>query len=495
LALSSPGQDLDQAARAKMEARFGHDFSRVRVHTDARSAQSVRTVNSSAYTFGNHIVFGADRYHPATREGSRLLAHELTHVVQQGPIDAIPSNLRLGDANAAAELEADRVATQVAAGANVAVLQRGQPPAIARFSDTGHHVIEEAALAGAGFSEAQRKGIERGNVERDYSQVGVVGNAILLCKPQKFGGYKPEEHFDNYMWDAVTQGWRTRGASALGEQGVDIGKTPIDYIGAQLDLVASRGLTGAGLTSLGNAFHTVEDFFAHSNFVELVQGDTRHGSTLVTGNPGVTSQSIPRILEGITPPGVRERYTAQSEAAIAAAAPRTHTVMAHDDPTTPNYTMARRLAALVIQDLGSEVLVVMAAPQPERSRLMRERVVAKVIRYLRPPKRSDKWWESLTSADAGRIDRRLDAAARQTPITVNQCALSPLKNLEASRDSPMAIPFGVAVPTVIGDNQVWFQVGVGVTRPYRLDPLSDVLPANERGGGAPVAGAQVVGRF
>ncbi len=286
LALSSPEQYLDQAARAKMETRFGHDFSRVRVHTDARSAQSVRTVNSSAYTVGNHIVFGADRYNPATREGSRLLAHELTHVVQQGPIDTIPSNLRLGDANAAAELEADRVAAQVAAGANVGVVQRRQPPAIARFSDTGHHVVEEAALAGAGFSETQRKGIEKGNVERDYSQVGVVGNAILLCRPQKFGGYKPEEHFDNYMWDAVTQGWRTRGASALGDQGVDIGRTPIDFIGGQLDEVASRGLTNAGLTRLGNAFHTVEDFFAHSNFVELVQGDTRHGSTLMTGNPG-----------------------------------------------------------------------------------------------------------------------------------------------------------------------------------------------------------------
>ena len=152
------------------------------------------------------------------------------------------------------------------------VLHNGRPPAIARFSDTGHHVVEEAALAGAGFSEAQRRGIERGNVERDYSQVGVVGNAVLLCKPQKFGGYKPEEHFDNYMWDAVTGGWRTRGASALGERGVDIGKTPIDYIGAQLDAVASRGITDGGLTNLGNAFHTVEDFFAHSNFVELVQG-------------------------------------------------------------------------------------------------------------------------------------------------------------------------------------------------------------------------------
>jgi hypothetical protein len=356
-------------------------------------------------------------------------------------------------------------------------------------------VVEEAGLAGAGFSEAQIEGVERGNVQRDYSQVGVVGNAVLLCQPKKFGGYKPEEHFDNYMWDAVTMGWRTRGASALGgEKGVDIGKTPIDYIGSQLDEVASRGLKDAGLTHLGNALHTVEDFFAHSNFVELMQGDKRHGTTLITGNPAGPSQSVSRILEAITPPGVQEQYRAQSEAAIAAAPPGSHTVMAHDDPTTPNYTLARRLAALVVQDLGSEVLAVMAAPAPERSRLMRERVTAKVIRYLRPPEPNDRWWETLATADAGRIDRRLDEAARTTPITVNQCALSPLKNLEASRDSPMALPFGVAVPTIIGGNQVWFQLGAGVTRPFPLDPLPGGGRPDERIS-APVLGGQITGRF
>jgi hypothetical protein len=119
---------------------------------------------------------------------------------------------------------------------------------------------------------------------------------------------------------------------------------------------------------------------------------------------------------------------------------------------------------------------------------MRERVIAKVVRYLRPPEPNDRWWETLATADAGRIDRRLDEAARTTPITVNQCALSPLKNLEASRDSPMALPFGVAVPTVIGNNQVWFQVGAGVTRPFPLDPLPSGTRPDERS--APVSAAR-----
>jgi hypothetical protein len=233
-----------------MESRFGQ-FRRVRV--DAQAAESARAVNGAAYTVGNHIVFETDRYKPATRMGAQLLAHELTHVVQQGGPPMTSAKIEMSAANSAAEAEADRVAANVAAGAAAGAVRGGNAPTIARFSDTGHHVVEEAGLAGAGFSEAQKEGVERGNVQRDYSQVGVVGNAVLLCQPKKFGGYKPEEHFDNYMWDAVTMGWRTRGASALGEKGVDIGKTPIDYIGAQLDEVASRGLKDAGLTHLGKA--------------------------------------------------------------------------------------------------------------------------------------------------------------------------------------------------------------------------------------------------
>jgi outer membrane protein OmpA-like peptidoglycan-associated protein len=81
--LSSPGLSLDQATRAFMEPRFGHDFSRVRVHFGPAAEQSAREVNSNAYTVGHNIVFGADRFEPGTNEGRRLIAHELVHVIQQ----------------------------------------------------------------------------------------------------------------------------------------------------------------------------------------------------------------------------------------------------------------------------------------------------------------------------------------------------------------------------------------------------------------------------
>jgi len=81
--LRSPGQSLDSSTRSFMEARFGHDFSRVRVHTDARANASADGVNAFAYTVGQNIAFRAGAYAPGTPSGQRLLAHELAHVVQQ----------------------------------------------------------------------------------------------------------------------------------------------------------------------------------------------------------------------------------------------------------------------------------------------------------------------------------------------------------------------------------------------------------------------------
>lgn len=83
-ALAGPGQPLDPGTRDFMQERFGHDFSRVRIHADAAGAASARAVNAHAYAVGSNIVFADGRYDPRSREGRKLLAHELTHVVQQG---------------------------------------------------------------------------------------------------------------------------------------------------------------------------------------------------------------------------------------------------------------------------------------------------------------------------------------------------------------------------------------------------------------------------
>ncbi len=81
--LRSSGRPLDAETRAFFEPRFGHDFSRVRVHTDEKATKSASQVNALAYASGRNVVFAAGLYSPSTTSGRRLLAHELAHVVQQ----------------------------------------------------------------------------------------------------------------------------------------------------------------------------------------------------------------------------------------------------------------------------------------------------------------------------------------------------------------------------------------------------------------------------
>jgi hypothetical protein len=81
--LGSAGAPLDGATRSFMETRFHHDFSPVRIHSDAAAAASARAVGAHAYTVGQHIVFGAGQGATGSPAGQRLLAHELAHTVQQ----------------------------------------------------------------------------------------------------------------------------------------------------------------------------------------------------------------------------------------------------------------------------------------------------------------------------------------------------------------------------------------------------------------------------
>lgn len=83
-ALADRGSPLEPAVLHSMEDHFGHDFSAVRVHSGASAGQSAADINADAYTVGRDVVFAEGKYAPDTRQGRRLLAHELTHVVQQG---------------------------------------------------------------------------------------------------------------------------------------------------------------------------------------------------------------------------------------------------------------------------------------------------------------------------------------------------------------------------------------------------------------------------
>jgi len=113
--LKSTGKALDSTTRTSMEPHFGQDFSGVRVHTDAKAAESARAVHAHAYTVGNNVVFGSGKYAPGTSAGSALLAHELTHVVQQSGASggSTEQSLKIGAADDVYEQEADRASNAI----------------------------------------------------------------------------------------------------------------------------------------------------------------------------------------------------------------------------------------------------------------------------------------------------------------------------------------------------------------------------------------------
>jgi len=138
---SGGGSPLAPDVRDEMQARLGHDFSDVKVHTDSQAHESARSVNAHAYTVGSSVVFQRDKYDPSSTEGKTMLAHELTHVVQQrsGPVDGTSAGggIKISDPSDRFEREAsanaDRVMSadvtpSLAVGSSAAAVQREEAP-------------------------------------------------------------------------------------------------------------------------------------------------------------------------------------------------------------------------------------------------------------------------------------------------------------------------------------------------------------------------------
>ena len=163
--LATPGQPLAQSARRTLEPGFGHEFSGVRVHDDSRAAESASAVDALAYTEGNHIVFGAGQYAPDTQGGNRLLAHELTHTIQQ--TGGTPTSIQhfswddvtgpVSDVGQAVEQGAEAVGSAVTSGAEAAseAVSSGAS-AIGQAVASGAQAVAEGAQA-AGQAALQRR--------------------------------------------------------------------------------------------------------------------------------------------------------------------------------------------------------------------------------------------------------------------------------------------------------------------------------------------------
>lgn len=121
---SGGGSALDEPTRNFMESRLGADLSDVKVHTGSKATEAARSVQAHAYTVGSDVVFQDGQYNPSSTDGKKMLAHELTHVVQQrsGPVDGTPApgGISISDPSdrfeRAAEATADKVVSGEAAG-------------------------------------------------------------------------------------------------------------------------------------------------------------------------------------------------------------------------------------------------------------------------------------------------------------------------------------------------------------------------------------------
>lgn len=138
---ASSGTSLPVPLRRDMESVFRHDFASVRVHTDRLAGTEATALGARAFTLGSDISFAPNRYSPSSREGRRLLAHELTHVVQQGgttpPARAPVHPALVGAVCSPGEREAATVAARVAAGASAGPVRAATQPVVQRQPDTG----------------------------------------------------------------------------------------------------------------------------------------------------------------------------------------------------------------------------------------------------------------------------------------------------------------------------------------------------------------------
>ena len=174
--LGSPGHPLDAATRGIMEPRFGRDFSGIRVHTDARAADSARAVAARAYTVGRDIVFASGQFSPGSDAGLRLLAHELTHTVQQGPAAPhIAGKLEVTGPADGSEREADAVAEIVMRGGSAPAVGPAPVASVQRQLDEGLRRRAGGTLPYREATELAKCIQIMGNESAEYCREEVLG--------------------------------------------------------------------------------------------------------------------------------------------------------------------------------------------------------------------------------------------------------------------------------------------------------------------------------
>ena len=290
------GQKLDMNVRSEMESHLGSDLSGVNIHTGGDAKTMSESISAKAFTHGQDVYFNEGQYNPSSDQGKSLLAHELTHTVQQG---------------------------------------NGLGRKIQRFGADSHEKVESTALTkdtkkSKGFNSAEARATYYGNWTRDFNQflapgpiMEIIGFSacyalIAFMAAKKFGKipsleelgiYNPKEHIDhpgaiypeqdiyrdspklpagmdvgtknkpeatpqiniNTTTEEIT-GWTETGTSLLSVDQTGVMAYMRDsnlHVERRLEQAADKGRTDDGLFHFGVALHAIEDLFAHSNYVEI----------------------------------------------------------------------------------------------------------------------------------------------------------------------------------------------------------------------------------
>ena len=280
--LNSPSQSLDNRTRTLMESRFGHDFSQVQIHTDAKAAESAQTIDAAAYTVGQNIVFGVDRYAPNTSIGRQLLAHELVHVMQSDSTRANMTSLptRISDPTQASEREADRLSFSFRAGLPLpAPREKAVPSTLMPLLQTRQEDFYDPDFC-------YRPGIPRDSLHPDRTKVVAVMQAEIETPETCDGLVILRTSVLQSVWGADAPEFESYGGGEA--QGISI-----------------------SLIKQGNDVHYEERFsldnchaqFSRCHMITFTEGGTKYTFAEAGYQPQVFAQSAPggTVLHDTTP--------------------------------------------------------------------------------------------------------------------------------------------------------------------------------------------------
>lgn len=324
---SGAGNPLDVGTRSFMESRFGQDFSDVQVHTDTAAAEAAKLINAQAFTTGRDIYFGAGRSQLQTQEGQKLLAHELTHVVQQrsGATAREMAKPVFGSSADVLEQEAEAVANQVVAGQSISPEQISVTGATSVQRYSLGEFIEDVEGAASTVSEAA---VSVG--ESVYEGAVATGEAIASATQNVYeGAVAAGEAVIEAGEEAVSWVLTTAGNAAL-----SAARGLVSLLGGSISITpAGLVITIPTITLIPSLQRTLAELPPEGFFIPFLEGGAMVGPIPVAGAFGFLGYAQPSI-EGVVGPaeirGIRitlnpftSRYAATGQLYIAAAiAPR-----------------------------------------------------------------------------------------------------------------------------------------------------------------------------